>query len=955
MWKKLTFLASVCLLLATTGNAAPIVITTADGRGADTYLSNDGQGANYGPTTTHGADTSLRAFRQYADVRSKAAFIRFDLGDAVGDMSGAILTFELTYQKGGGGAVNVYGLIDGDGDFWDEETTSYNTAPGVIPNPPTALGNCVLDMTKWTLLGTITSPAAPSTYPVTFSSNPTDLLLADFLEADTNQLVTFIFLGGASDEGEVASKEHATYNPPTLTLPNAVRGARTSAIYRSPANEANDVSRDVVLSWAPGAFAATHNVYLGTDSEAVINGAASALVSSGNDANTYDPPDHLEFSQTYYWRVDEVNSAPDFTVHPGKVWSFTVEPYSYPITNITATASSSNPGTGPERTIDGSGLNDADQHSIELLDTWLSGKNMPHPVWIQYEFDKAYKLDELWVWNSNQMLEATFGFGVKDVTVECSEDGENWTTFGDLEFAQAPGAETYTPEVVDLGGAVAKFVKLTVKSNWGGVFDQYGLSEVRFFYVPVRPREPKPADGATDPAVDAMLSWRPGREAVTHQVWFGEDQQAVADGTVPAETVSATSYDPGPMIFGTNYYWKVAEANEAETPSVWEGDLWSFTTAEYAVVDDFESYTDNIEAGETIWQTWLDGLTNGTGSTVGYWEAPFAEQTIVHGGNQSMPLDYNNINPPYYSEAERSFDPPQDWTTNGADTLSLYVRGNPVAFVETPEGAITMSAAGTDIFGTADEFRFAYKPLTGDVTIVAGVDRVDDTDPWAMAGVMVRESLDPGSRFAAVVATAGNGVRFRARTLAAGGATSDTSVATAEQIALQVPVWIKLERSGSNFRCFYSTDGVAWTAMSWNPQAVSMSGSVYVGLAVTSHSANVSTIAEFSNISAPGVAGSWQVAEIGVAQPANDPGQLYVVVQDSSNKSAVAVHPDPAITNVTEWTQWRIPLSSLTGVNLRRVEKLYIGVGDRDNPQRDGTGLLYIDDIGYGRPAAGTE
>ena len=134
-----------------------------------------------------------------------------------------------------------------------------------------------------------------------------------------------------------------------------------------------------------------------------------------------------------------------------------------------------------------------------------------------------------------------------------------------------------------------------------------------------------------------------------------------------------------------------------------------------------------------------------------------------------------------------------------------------------------------------------------------------------------------------------------------------------------------------------------------------MLSSVYVGLAVTSHSPNVYTIAEYSNISAPGVTGPWQVAEIGVAQPANDPSPFYVAVQDSSNKLAVVVHPDPAITNVAEWTQWQIPLSSLTGVNLRRVEKIYLGVGDRDNPQRDGAGLLYIDDIGFGHPAAGTE
>ena len=67
--------------------------------------------------------------------------------------------------------------------------------------------------------------------------------------------------------------------------------------------------------------------------------------------------------------------------------------------------------------------------------------------------------------------------------------------------------------------------------------------------------------------------------------------------------------------------------------------------------------------------------TGSNGSTVGYLEAPFAEQIIVHDVNQSMPLDYNNVNSPFYSEAEREFAPAQDWTAGGVDTLVLYVRG----------------------------------------------------------------------------------------------------------------------------------------------------------------------------------------------------------------------------------------------------------------------------------------
>ena len=263
-------------------------------------------------------------------------------------------------------------------------------------------------------------------------------------------------------------------------------------------------------------------------------------------------------------------------------------------------------------------------------------------------------------------------------------------------------------------------------------------------------------------------------------------------------------------------------------------------------MDDFESYNDD---NNRIYDTWIDGLTNGnSGSTVGYVHAPFAEQTIVHGGKQSMPLDYNNTKSPYYSEAERTWDTPQDWTANGADTLTLWFRGRPVGFVESAAGTLTMGGIGTDIYNTADQFRFAAKKLTGNGTIVAKVESVDNTDPWAKAGVMIRDSLDPDARFAAVYATPGNGVRYQARLLNAGAATSDTTVATPEQMALKTPVWIKIERVGTSFNGYYSTDGVKWTSMSWNPQTIAMTSTVYIGLCVTSHTAAAATTAQFSGV-----------------------------------------------------------------------------------------------------------
>ncbi len=592
---------------------------------------------------------------------------------------------------------------------------------------------------------------------------------------------------------------------------------------------------------------------------------------------------------------------------------------------------------------------------------WLSTDVQPN--WIQFEFDDIYKLDELWVWNSNQLVEKIVGFGAKDVTIEYSIDASAWTELAGVPpFEQADGADDYTPDTpIDLGGAIAKYVRLTINSTWGGVA-QCGLSEVRFFYIPVRAREPVPANDATAQELNLALNWRPGREAVSHQVYVGGDRDAVASGTVPVENVSQHSLNLTGLTFGTAYYWKVNEVNSVASPSAWEGDVWAFTTKEYQVVDDFELYTN--ESPNRVFQTWIDGWGfsadefypqgnpgNGSTATIGY--DPLAgdimEKTIVHGGTQSMPFDYNNALQPNYAETERTWDTPQNWAVGGADTLLLYVRGRAPAFAVQASGSILMGAGGADIWNSADEFRFAWKRLTGNGTIIARVDSIERSSDWVKAGVMIRESLDAGSQFAAVYITPDYGCRFQARSMTSTAATSDSAVVTPEQTAIKAPYWVKLERTGNDFKAYYSANGTTWTPMVWNPQTITMTGDVYVGLALTSHSATAQTAAEFSGVATSGgvAAAQWEVATIGVAQPNNDAGQLYVKLLDSANHSKIVNHPDPLATVAVSWQPWAIPLSEFTGVDLTKVKKMIIGVSDAD---KRAAGRLYIDDIGFGRP-----
>ncbi|MCH7558856.1 MAG: discoidin domain-containing protein, partial [Planctomycetes bacterium] len=426
----------------------------------------------------------------------------------------------------------------------------------------------------------------------------------------------------------------------------------------NPANGQIDVPRDVVLSWRAGIYAAPtngHKVYLSENFDDVSNGIGAITQS----VTSYAPPQRLDFSTAYYWRVDEVNAPPDFTVRQGNVWSFTTELFAYPIddNNITATASSTGQeGMDPENTINGSGLDANDLHSTEATNMWISDSE-PNGAWIEYELDKVHKLHQMWVWNANQTIESIVGFGLKDVIIEYSTNGTDYTTLGTThEFARAPGTADYAHNTtVDFGGTAAKYVRLTANSNWGGVLDKYGLSEVRFFHIPVHAKDPSPDSGATDVAVDVTLGFRAGREAVTHDVYLSSDEQAVIDSNAPVTAVTEASYGPLSLDLDTTYYWKVNEVNEAETTATWESDLWSFTTTDHIIVDDFEDYNDYPP--DEIWNTWIDGYGVPTnGATVGYpdpaWSQGehYVETTIVHGGSQAMPFFYSNTGGATHSE-----------------------------------------------------------------------------------------------------------------------------------------------------------------------------------------------------------------------------------------------------------------------------------------------------------------
>ncbi len=389
---------------------------------------------------------------------------------------------------------------------------------------------------------------------------------------------------------------------PLLAFADATLTTRTVGLWFQARNDHGDASavfrefgvsglpitsvpHDLILSWPSDEMADTYDVYLG----AVLQDVSVAdranplgvLVSQDQDANAFDPNGLLEFGQEYHWRIDAVGAAPDNSIMKGDVQFFAVEPFSLPIETITATASStSNDNGGPENTVNGSGLDGLDQHGTMPEDMWLSARGEV-PVWIQYEFDKAYKLHEMWVWNSNDLIEPMLGLGAKDVTIDISTNGTDWTSLENFpQFAQGTGSADYSPNTtVDFGNTVAKYVLITIDSGWGALLPQYGLSELRFFHIPMRASRPQPADVEMGVNPETPLSWRAGRGADSHEVYLSTDRQAVLDGSALVDVVSENRYNPGTLEPEATYYWKIIEANGPESQGSGEGD-WIF--------DDFE-------------------------------------------------------------------------------------------------------------------------------------------------------------------------------------------------------------------------------------------------------------------------------------------------------------------------------------------------------------------------------
>ncbi len=583
---------------------------------------------------------------------------------------------------------------------------------------------------------------------------------------------------------------------------------------------------DVDLTWTPGATAMTHDVYFGTDETAVADGTGDTFKTTLADT-TFDPGT-LALETTYYWRIDEVEQAG--AKQTGDVWSFSTMPI-IPITDPNLVgwwkldegqgstaidwSGHGNHGTlvgdpqwadgydGDALSFDGAGdsVNFGTGPSLTgtidfTVAAWIKTSMTANGVIIQQRnggYNGEYRFMVTPSGTLNLMLYGDGDYQYNFSTTRTVNDGK-WhhavamrTGGSGSIYVDGALAASDSGTLRNLDGTIQTAVGADIRdsvSYFNGVID-----DVRIYTKALTPEEikqamrgdpllawnPSPINGSV-PDIDGAipLSWQAGDKAAQHDVYLGTDETAVKNADASDTTgiyrtrQAATTYTPLEALqWGQTYYWRIDEVNTDAT--ITTGKVWTFTVASYLIPDDFETYDDYCNR---IFYAWKDGWGhsadpdcgiaasggNGTGSTVGNLSAPFAEQTIVHGGIQSMPFEYDNsgaTGKARYSEAQREWAVPQDWTKGNVKALTLWFHGE-----------------------------------TG-----------------------------------------------------------------------------------------------------------------------------------------------------------NTPETLYVALEDNAGQVRVATHPNPEALQGAGWQEWNIALQQFSGVNLASVKKMYLGVGNRNNPQAGGSGKLYIDDI----------
>jgi len=442
-----------------------------------------------------------------------------------------------------------------------------------------------------------------------------------------------------------------------------------------PANGAMWVDPNADLSWQSGVTATSHNVYFGTDQAAVTARDASTLVAT-QSGTTFELA-KLASDATYYWAVDEIGGA----TYPGDVWSFTT---GGPAGGVKAEYFRGKGVTGGP--------------IVTRIEPCIDHQ------WGEGEVAGGLTDNVSARWTADLVVTSpdTFTF------TTTSDDGAClWLNDGFIVTAwYDQGTTDHSSQPIKLQPGVYR-LRMEYYENGGGAVAQLSWQTPTMprQIIPGGPLQPPlwpfyPADGDAGVPMDATLIWTATERATAYNVYFGEDKAAVGAATPDDAAIFQGSLDAGNVNFkpatleaGKTYYWRIDEVNDASADSPWKRMVWSFTTADVVIVDNFEGYTN--DSPNRVFQTWIDGMGfsedeffpngdpgNGSTAAVGHdiWSpgtifGTIMETRIVYAGRQAMPVDYNNANSPYYAEVTRTWETAQNWTVKGGDTLVLYVTG----------------------------------------------------------------------------------------------------------------------------------------------------------------------------------------------------------------------------------------------------------------------------------------
>ena len=503
----------------------------------------------------------------------------------------------------------------------------------------------------------------------------------------------------------------------------------------SPPDGAKFVDPNVVFTWGTGFGSKLHTIYFGDNFDDVNNAVAGMP-----QAETTYTPGTLELEKTYYWRVDEFGGT---ATEKGDVWSFTV----------------TKPGGGLKAEYfnnrDLSGEPVLTRIDPEIDFSWgfgnVPGENSPDPS------INADNFSARWSGELEVDITDTYTFHIT------ANNGFRLWLDGELiiDFWDSPTTYSRESEPIELVGGDIHSIQMeyfegletaVAQLFWESSKRQQQIIPSAALQPPLKASSPNPSSHAVDVKLTQIMSWSAVEDATSHQLYFGTDGEALknADTSSPEykgnRNPGSESYDPGPLQWNTTYYWRVDEVKADGTVQV--GNVWSFTTVNFILVDDFESYNDidpPDPASNRIFDKWIDGfgtLTNG--ALVGNDVPPYAEQTIVHGGAQAMIYRYeNNLKT---SEATLTLVSPRDWTEEGIGELSLWFQG--------------------DSANTAERLYVAIANATGGYAVVYHEDPDAATaDSWTQWVIPLQAFADQGINLANVDKIAvGTGTRGDAAT-----------------------------------------------------------------------------------------------------------------------------------------------------------------------------------------------